>query len=246
MSVSDFILMYHDVWNHSPNESGFNSSGSNVYKVPVDLFKRQIEYLSRFSPDTIVTIDDGGISSYTLIAPILEKYDLRGHFYIVTNLIGTKGFMTGKQVRNLVSRGHIVGSHSCSHPQYINALSKEERCREWTDSVAKVSSIIGGACQEVSIPNGYYNDYDLKVLANLGIKVVYTSDITDSFECYGMQIRGRLGLTKYIGIDTFEQYFKNSNLIRFLLFKQMFLNVAKKTMGLMYNVLKKNIRYFIH
>ena len=42
----------------------------------------------------------------TDMLPILEKYNLRGSFAIIGDLVGTTGYMTLAQLKDLVARGH--------------------------------------------------------------------------------------------------------------------------------------------
>ncbi|MCD8033192.1 MAG: hypothetical protein LUF83_02685 [Alistipes sp.] len=79
-------LMYHCVYRESVAESGgFQGIGPNLYKIDVERFEQHIldavEYCQKY-PDTEIafTFDDGGISSYSLIAPLLERYGLKGIF----------------------------------------------------------------------------------------------------------------------------------------------------------------------
>lgn len=58
-----------------------------------------------------ITIDDGWDTAYTLCAPALERYGLRGSFGIIADLIGTPGYMTWAQCRDLRDRGHEMNVH---------------------------------------------------------------------------------------------------------------------------------------
>ena len=63
----------------------------------------------------VITFDDGDISVYETAFPILQKYGLTGVVYIVGNYMGTDGYMTADQIKELVDAGWEVGSHSRSH-----------------------------------------------------------------------------------------------------------------------------------
>ena len=77
------------------------------------------------------TFDDGFEECYTIIAPLLEKYNCRGTFFINANYIesnleyqddfnkriaiSSKKPMSWNQVIDLHKRGHIIGSHGLDH-----------------------------------------------------------------------------------------------------------------------------------
>jgi len=56
-------------------------------------------------------LDDGISTAYTIGAVTLEKYGFKGYFNIIRDRIGTAGYMTDYQVRDLVFRGHEVYCH---------------------------------------------------------------------------------------------------------------------------------------
>lgn len=58
-----------------------------------------------------ISIDDGYDSAYTLGAPALERYGMRGSFGIIADKIGQGGYMTLTQLQDLVSRGHECVVH---------------------------------------------------------------------------------------------------------------------------------------
>jgi peptidoglycan/xylan/chitin deacetylase (PgdA/CDA1 family) len=68
------------------------------------------------SPKSVVlTFDDGWESQYTLAYPLLQKYHYPATFFIATNMIGKKQFMSWEELQNLNAHGMTVGSHTKSH-----------------------------------------------------------------------------------------------------------------------------------
>lgn len=80
------------------------------------------------------TFDDGFEECYSIIAPLLEKYNAKGTFFINANYIDsdtsyqnefnkrvdtyTKKPMSWEQVKDLHNRGHIIGSHNLDHSNF--------------------------------------------------------------------------------------------------------------------------------
>ena len=87
------------------------------------------------------TFDDGYEECYTIIAPLLEKYNCRGAFFINANYIEsdrdyqsqfncrtlrfTKRPMNWKQIKDLHKRGHLIGSHGLDHFDFGKLTAKE-------------------------------------------------------------------------------------------------------------------------
>jgi peptidoglycan/xylan/chitin deacetylase (PgdA/CDA1 family) len=126
----------------------------------------------------LLTFDDGGASAHSVIAEMLEARDWRGHFFITTDRINTRGFLTRAQILDLYKRGHIIGSHSVTHPPRISECSTDELRYEWRTSVETLSEIVGERISAASVPNGFYSRAVAEAAAQAGIKVLFTSEPT--------------------------------------------------------------------
>jgi peptidoglycan/xylan/chitin deacetylase (PgdA/CDA1 family) len=127
-----------------------------------------------------LTFDDGALGSYTCAAGALESRGWRGHFFVATDWIGRPGFLDARRLRELHQRGHVIGSHSCSHPERMSELSRDELIRQWTDSRAKLESILGAPVKTASVPNGYYSSKVARTAAAAGVEVLFTSEPTSA------------------------------------------------------------------
>src|SRR5262249_55725103 len=126
----------------------------------------------------MITFDDGGVSSYTPIADQLELIGWRAHFFITTDYIGAPAFMSREQIRDLHRRGHVIGSHSCSHPLRFASRPDAERRREWSVSVSVLSDLLGARVRVASVPGGQYSRKVAEAAADTGIEALFTSEPT--------------------------------------------------------------------
>ena len=104
----------------------------------------------------MLTFDDGAASALEAAEQLARRY-WRGHFFIATDLVGTPGFLTWDGVRELARCGHVVGSHSCSHPDRMAACSPEELLDEWSRSGAMLAEALGRPVSTASVPGGLYS-----------------------------------------------------------------------------------------
>lgn len=177
--------MYHDVYVNDITESGFKSLTANIYKLDTERFDNQVRLIHNYcrskkidTSEVIITIDDGGTSSYSIIPDILEKHGFRGRFFIITSLIGQEGFLTADQIIDLHKRGHKIGTHSHTHPLNMSDLCFEEMSFEWTYSISILENLINEKILEASLPGGHNPEKSGLILAGLGIKYIYTSEPT--------------------------------------------------------------------
>ncbi len=186
-------LEYHDVVESvtSLDASGFPGRAADSYKMIATDFIAHLDSLRGVSEvgldvrslgqadrPVLLTFDDGGASCATVVAPLLEARGYRGHFFITTERIGTPGFCTAEQIRGLAAAGHIVGSHSHTHPIRMGRLSIEALRAEWSSSVGHLGEILGGPISTASVPGGYFNGQVAMAAAHAGIEWLFTSEPT--------------------------------------------------------------------
>lgn len=123
----------------------------------------------------LLTFDDGGPGTIE-VAQELRRRGWRASFFITTGLIGEAGFVDADAIRGLHSSGHVIGSHSASHPDRMGALSTDEIVREWRESMEVLSEIVGEAVRVASVPGGYYRRHVAEAAARAGIGTLFTSE----------------------------------------------------------------------
>lgn len=242
-------LMYHDVFEHNPCESGFLQERDLPYKLSALEFEKHVKAVSEHCLQrglhkdyVIFTFDDGGKSFYQVIAPILEKYGYRGIFFISTNYIGTDTFLTEDEIRELHLRGHIIGSHA-HHHIHMNSMPVEEIQREWSTSVRILENITGESITFASIPNGDLSKPVLSTAANCGIKHLYTSEPVTKVSSYNeMEIIGRYVLLVDCTTDYVLSIISSTRFRVILSMKRSLLKCVKFLLGKNY-VKLKNIFY---
>jgi peptidoglycan/xylan/chitin deacetylase (PgdA/CDA1 family) len=185
--------MYHDVFDDAgPASSGFEGADADLYKLAAADFDAHLAALRAAVPSGpclvgeprsgghawAITFDDGGCSAATLAVPRLAALGWRGHFFVTAGRVGTRGFVTPAQLREIAAAGHCVGSHSDSHPLRMAALPPERLLQEWQDSVRRLSDWLGGPVDTASVPGGWYSPAVAEAAARCGIRHLFTSEPT--------------------------------------------------------------------
>lgn len=247
--MSNVLLMYHCVYLNNGTESGFQNELAYDYKISKKNFETQVRTILNYSSNKknsfnlpLFTFDDGGVSVYTVIAPILEQYGQRGLFFISTGYINRPGFLTSKQILDLYKRGHLIGTHSHTHPINMADLSFEEIDNEWKKSISILSNIINDSIVYASIPNGYNSDCIMKAAFDNGICYLFTSVPTCRQKKYkSMDVLGRYVILNR-NSDKYVKCIVSSYTIRFLVyFKFYVLLVLKKFLGRKYSAFRNFI-----
>lgn len=197
-------LLYHDVYVADPAESGFTDPGAQHYKIPLRDFESQLERLAavEVSAPLMFTVDDGGMSYYTRVAERLEARGWLGHCFMTTNWIGRKGFLDAGRLRELHARGHVIGSHSVSHPRRFAALAPIEMLREWSDSRKALQDLLGAEVDCASVPGGYFSRRVAVAARAAGFTRLFTSEPERRVrDMAGCQVYGRYTLRRGAAAD---------------------------------------------
>lgn len=125
-------LVCHEVVKGDPDLGGFGGVGPARYKLSMARFRAHLEAIEEalnnepgvvddlLAGDSgrafgVVTFDDGGASALAA-GEELARQQWRGHFFITTARTGERGFLGASKIVELRRMGHIIGSHSASHP----------------------------------------------------------------------------------------------------------------------------------
>jgi peptidoglycan/xylan/chitin deacetylase (PgdA/CDA1 family) len=180
-----FALIYHDVAPaETREETGFRGPAAARYKLDVEAFDAHLNAIETTGVSVgpvssgagaALTFDDGGASAL-LAAEMLERRGWRGAFFVTTGRIGTPGFLNADGVRELVARGHEVGSHSHTHPTYMGTLTREELAGEWVASREILAELLGGPPHSAAVPGGFLSPTVLEEAARAGYRLLMTSE----------------------------------------------------------------------
>jgi len=175
-------LMYHEV----PTEA----AAAGYFAVPRDRFAAQLdairalglsarsleEVLERTTGGAVaLTFDDGHETHYREVLPLLVERQFTATFFVTSSWVGTPGYVTWGQLREMAAAGMSIQSHSATHP-FLSELETAEVERELAEPKAAVEREIGRPCTSLSLPGGdaprawLPSDY-----ARLGYRCVATS-----------------------------------------------------------------------
>lgn len=189
-----FSLMYHDVVPPGgASASGIQGADADVYKLDQAAFVQHLDAIAAVpgarvqtcaepwpnSTPVFLTFDDGG-ASFPWIAKELERRGWRGHFFITTDWIGKRGFVQTGELRAMSKMGHVIGSHSVSHPRRMSALPRDDMAWEWRSSVVTLAEILGEAVAVASVPGGFYSRAVGEAAIEAGIRTLFTSEPTET------------------------------------------------------------------
>jgi len=149
-----------------------------------------------------LTFDDGGASAMRG-ADILERHGLRGYFFVTVNYVDSPGFLTGPELRELHKRGHVIGSHSCSHPLRMAHCPYTQLLDEWTRSRAALVDTLGDNVIAASVPGGDFAPAVAHAAVAAGFTDLFTSEpLPGSRARFGVTLHGRFTIRRWTSPKT--------------------------------------------
>jgi peptidoglycan/xylan/chitin deacetylase (PgdA/CDA1 family) len=215
-------LMYHDVV-EAGEISGFQTPGARTYRLELPCFLAQLDVIEKgpLKPRTVfdvlqggagdgllLTFDDGGKSAVR-VADLLDERGWKAHFFLTTALIDTPGFVTRRDIVELHRRGHVVGSHSHTHPNICYNLTDEEMLAQWQTSCSLLADVLGGPVTAASVPGGDMDRRTVAMAAKAGIECLFTSEpALRPWLAAGVACFGRVCIDRNTGRAALERFLR--------------------------------------
>jgi peptidoglycan/xylan/chitin deacetylase (PgdA/CDA1 family) len=120
--------------------------------------------------------DDGYLLDLK-VADLLDRYGMKGTFYLCPAAQHAADMLSKEQIKALSSR-HAIGAHSMTHPK-LTKIPAEQAAREIRDSKKWVEDATGKPCTMFCYPYGAVNDAVKKFVREAGFT---EARITDDLE----------------------------------------------------------------
>jgi len=216
------VLVYHSIKPYS-----FTSSKQDyAFNVIPAMFDKQLKYLKNANYTAIslatldnnltkgtalpknpiiITFDDGWETQYSRALPILKKYGFTATFFIATDGIGQKDFLSWEQVKKLFDAGMEIGGHTESHP-FLTDSTDNELEEEVSGGKKIIEEKLGQSIYAFAYPFGNYDKRVVTAVNEAGYKIARTTDVgADQSSKELFVLRGNLifnnldGLEKAVG-----------------------------------------------
>ena len=103
--------------------------------------------------------------------------------------------MTATTLVELAGRGHVIGSHSHTHPHRLGMLDPKIIDREWQESSVRLGDILGTPPTIAAIPGGLLTTPLVESAARAGYRVLLTSEPRSTMRRVGpISVIGRFAI----------------------------------------------------
>ncbi|MBI3602129.1 MAG: polysaccharide deacetylase family protein [Candidatus Omnitrophica bacterium] len=183
------IITYHHVGVPSDRSLFLNT-------VSAESFERQMQFLKRngfeiisfdslvkgihrgflFRRDTVlIQFDDGYEDNYVNALPILKKYGFPAMEFLISDLIGKRGFLTWDQVKEMEENNFVMGAHTRTHA-YLPDLSPQKMRDEIVGSKKIIEQHLGHSIDYFAYPSGGFNVPAKQIAKEAGFQAAVTTN----------------------------------------------------------------------
>jgi peptidoglycan/xylan/chitin deacetylase (PgdA/CDA1 family) len=176
-----------------------------------------------------ITFDDGSETDLITAAPIVKENGWNATFYVTAGFVGSPGYMSSAQLRELHALGFEIGCHSMTHA-YLDDLDQPGLRREIIDAGKKLEDIIGVKIAHFSCPGGRYDDRTPQLAREAGYQSLATSHSHANFRATDPYLLGRVAIMRDTSDAAFARVCSGAGLWRTRL-RESVRGTARKVLG---------------
>ena len=233
--ASTLALMYHAVGD-TPD-----APGDAHYRISRGNLRRQLTLCAAHGAlvsardwlaggdGTILTFDDGDASNYAEALPLLLDADARADFFVNPASVGTRGFLTWAQLREMAALGMSIQSHGYEH-RYLTSLPPRELEASLVRARLQIEHEIGAPVGLLAPPGGRMPAH-LDVIAHAcGYAHVLCSRPGRVRRADSVRALPRLAMLATLSPATLERWLGGGGMLR-LRTRYAALDLAKRAIG---------------
>ncbi|MCL6582714.1 MAG: polysaccharide deacetylase family protein [bacterium] len=120
-------------------------------------------------PRCIIMFDDGYASTYSVAYDYMQPRGLKGTVYMISNVIGTSGWLTQEDLTTMYNAGWAIANHTSDHSNL--SLLTQEQAQEKLIACRNVLNVLGftRSSRHVAYPYGTYSSETLLAMSACGM-----------------------------------------------------------------------------
>ena len=178
-----------------------------------------------------LSFDDGYKNNYSVVLPLLQKYDAKGSFFVINKDMGDETHMNEQEIKGLIDAGMELGSHTYSH----GPLGKiPEKYLVWELDTSRYwlkKKFDGYIVRTLAYPNGSYNPTVIAAAKKYGFYRALTGHIglntAATYQAAPMEMYRVTVADDGNGLEGFKKRLEQAYFFGFLQTKGIDINVVR-------------------
>ncbi len=122
----------------------------------------------------VITLDDGTLDHLVEAYPIIRRNGFVATFFVISERVGSSGYLSWDQVRALRDGGMEIGSHSANHPR-MSDIPPAQSVQEVATAQRTLGLQLGNQPVTFAYPGGAYNDAAVEAVRVAGVMAAFTT-----------------------------------------------------------------------
>lgn len=121
----------------------------------------------------VISFDDGWEDGYKVAFPILSKLHMSGTFFVYTQALDHKPFLSWQEFDEMAAAGMDFQSHTVTHAR-LRTIAADAAFKELVDSKALLEKRLGRPVTTLAYPDGEYNAAVIELVKKAGYESAVT------------------------------------------------------------------------
>jgi peptidoglycan/xylan/chitin deacetylase (PgdA/CDA1 family) len=178
----------------------------------------------------IVTFDDGHASNHHVAFPALAHVGMTADFFVNPAQVGTDGFATWAELREMAAGGMSIQSHGLDHRHYLTELSPAQLLDELRRAREEIETNVGTPVTLLAPPGGRCPPRLVEVAQEAGYTHILSSRPGRVAAARGANL-GRFAVTAALEVPTLESWIRGGRARLVAELRYTMLDVAKRLLG---------------
>ncbi len=162
-------------------------------------------------PSVAITFDDGCETDLLVAAPMLQEFGFGATFYITSGFLGSQGYLSTAQLKQLANLGFEIGCHSMTHP-YLPDLNETSLQNEIVGAKFQLEQILGKHIEHFSCPGGRFNRRVIEIARSVKYRSFATSRTHANSESTDRFALGRVAIMRGLDPKIFQSLYQGHGL----------------------------------
>jgi peptidoglycan/xylan/chitin deacetylase (PgdA/CDA1 family) len=178
----------------------------------------------------IVTFDDGHESNHRTAFPALARVGATADFFVNPAQVGTEGFATWADLREMAAGGMSIQSHGLDHSHYLTALSPTALRSELQRAREEIEANVGKPVRLLAPVGGRCPPRLAEIAGEAGYSHVLDSR-PGRIRANGKRTLGRFAVTAGLQLATLESWIRGGRAAVAAEVRYAVLDAAKRLLG---------------
>jgi peptidoglycan/xylan/chitin deacetylase (PgdA/CDA1 family) len=179
----------------------------------------------------ILTFDDGHETNYHLGFPALVAAGAGADFFVNPAQVGTPGFASWTQLREMADAGMSIQSHGLDHRYFLTELTPQRLREELRRARLEIEEHVGRPVTLLAPPGGRSPARLQQIAEEVGYTHVLDSRPGPVRRAAGRRTLCRLAVTAQLELPTLESWLRGGRALRRAQLRYAALDLAKRLVG---------------